>query len=389
MELQLLLKDLSDVVVAIHNPREDVDIDRGLMVLIPGIYPPGGRTYFCSYRDYAVLLKQNDLPANSIFFVSDCREASWANSLKEQDREFSVFLSCPLEKLVHIISQSVKQHLQDQPMQHYRRMQDAWTKIMQSERTDETDSAVLPFIRSLSNELKEYVSVIVIRQDPSFPQLHRPNRAQMLNELERLFPGQNLFPYEDQIIMLFSTSERAIEASHLKNLSELLQRLGYIAGVSNTGRNFYMLRTLASLAAETLTLSRKLESEHPYSNIFLYDDYSIYYILDLCVREYQRVHGHEDIIYLIRYDVIALYRYDKKNNTDLLDTLFCYLLSGRDINKTAQQQFLHRNSVLNRLRRIREITDLDLDDGRTQFSLILSCYIVQYYRKQLEHDIRV
>jgi hypothetical protein len=56
----------------------------------------------------------------------------------------------------------------------------------------------------------------------------------------------------------------------------------------------------------------------------------------------------------------------------LLDTLNAWLTSGGSINQTANAVHCHRNTVINRLRRIESITALDLADTTAQLELALA-----------------
>ena len=52
--------------------------------------------------------------------------------------------------------------------------------------------------------------------------------------------------------------------------------------------------------------------------------------------------------------------YDRAHGSDLLLTLGAFLAEGGNVTATADRLFLHRNSVLYRLRRIEELSGLDV-----------------------------
>ncbi len=72
---------------------------------------------------------------------------------------------------------------------------------------------------------------------------------------------------------------------------------------------------------------------------------------------------------------ILLTEYDQKNHTELFHTLCLYLMNERSLRKTAEQLFIHRNTVLYRLEKIYSLypVDLDMAEERTYllFSLLL------------------
>ena len=63
--------------------------------------------------------------------------------------------------------------------------------------------------------------------------------------------------------------------------------------------------------------------------------------------------------------------YDAQNQTELLKTLICYFKNDCNARITAKELFVHKNSVIYRVKRIEEITGLDLSDPEDRFNLQL------------------
>lgn len=68
----------------------------------------------------------------------------------------------------------------------------------------------------------------------------------------------------------------------------------------------------------------------------------------------------------------ALISYDEKNGTELLATLEAFFRCDASLRAAADSLYLHRNSMAYRLRRISEITGLDLDNLEDRFRLQLA-----------------
>jgi len=64
---------------------------------------------------------------------------------------------------------------------------------------------------------------------------------------------------------------------------------------------------------------------------------------------------------VIERKIGKLIQYDKENDSDLVKTLFYYLSSNGSLKETANQLYIHRNSVKYRIDRIKEIADIKLD----------------------------
>jgi hypothetical protein len=73
-----------------------------------------------------------------------------------------------------------------------------------------------------------------------------------------------------------------------------------------------------------------------------------------------------------------LSRYDRDSGANLYRTLETYLACSCSVKKTAEQLFIHRNSLDYRLLRIRELTGLDLGDSNVVFQLAMSYRIDRF-----------
>lgn len=67
----------------------------------------------------------------------------------------------------------------------------------------------------------------------------------------------------------------------------------------------------------------------------------------------------------------SLISYDQSHETELAKTLETYLYQRNDINKTASALHIHRNTLIYRLNKIRDLTEADIDDPETAWLLQL------------------
>lgn len=81
----------------------------------------------------------------------------------------------------------------------------------------------------------------------------------------------------------------------------------------------------------------------------------------------------------------GLYRYDAENNSEYCLTLYTYLSCSRSLKDTCERLFTHRNTVLYRMRRIREdfSIDPDLPEERTALLLSLCIALVRQGHEEL------
>ena len=77
-----------------------------------------------------------------------------------------------------------------------------------------------------------------------------------------------------------------------------------------------------------------------------------------------------------------LIEYDLKNNSKLVDTLKEYLANNCNVNKTSQAMFLHRNTLIYRLNKIKEVLKRDLEDSMERLNLFNGIIVGNYLNSQ-------
>ncbi|MDR1136201.1 MAG: PucR family transcriptional regulator ligand-binding domain-containing protein [Clostridiales Family XIII bacterium] len=74
-----------------------------------------------------------------------------------------------------------------------------------------------------------------------------------------------------------------------------------------------------------------------------------------------------------------LFEYDKRNNSDLVETLRIYLQNDGSVQETAKAIFAHRNTVSYRLNRIRSLIGNDLSTADDRFHMRLVFYVKELF----------
>lgn len=77
---------------------------------------------------------------------------------------------------------------------------------------------------------------------------------------------------------------------------------------------------------------------------------------------------------LIHPAIPAIKAYDAAHKTDYCRTLHCFLKNERRHQQTAEELFIHRNTLFLRLEKIQELWPLDLTDAEERFYLLFSFY---------------
>ncbi len=64
---------------------------------------------------------------------------------------------------------------------------------------------------------------------------------------------------------------------------------------------------------------------------------------------------------------------------NLRDVLYFYLMNGRSVSATAERLYLHRNTIMNKVKKIQSILNVDLEDRHVRQRLIFSCQVLRYF----------
>ena len=76
--------------------------------------------------------------------------------------------------------------------------------------------------------------------------------------------------------------------------------------------------------------------------------------------------------------VISLADYDRDYQTDLLKVLYTYLRQNCSLAHTAQAMNYHRNTILNKVNKIQEVTGINLSDAEWPEVLLFSCVVYEF-----------
>lgn len=86
---------------------------------------------------------------------------------------------------------------------------------------------------------------------------------------------------------------------------------------------------------------------------------------------------NHDINYFIRRDLISLAEQDKINGTEYFKTLKIFLFNFKDHLKTANDLFIHRNTLLYRLNKIEKILNFSFEDNNICLAYLNTLQILE------------
>ena len=144
--------------------------------------------------------------------------------------------------------------------------------------------------------------------------------------------------------------------------------INLMIGVGNSRAYLDEIKTSRNEAASALRAAEVSGSE---GNIFFYRDQGIYTLLS-------HVDDTRILDTYVEEKLGKLLQADELNDGKLSETLENYLNCSCNAKKTAEEMFLHRNTLNYRLKKIREILDCDLEKLDTCLELKLAFLIWRY-----------
>ena len=237
-------------------------------------------------------------------------------------------------------------------------------------------------LKQLKLAVTRYYHVVLLRLEYQQNQDAIPWNY-IIGRLERIFPFSNITTYRGDILILARKTKRGnrlpLDRSRLIPLLE--QFNGYI-GISNTSEFLTSLPPVYHQIEDALRIGRVMDPEQ---RIFYYEDYSMYQIIELAAEAASHRLNSRNLVHLCNNALIALMLYDKKNGTNLVEVLHVYLLNERNASETAKILYLHRNTMLYKIRKIEEILGDSLNDPVLRQRLLFSYDVLTYmnqYRKE-------
>lgn len=109
------------------------------------------------------------------------------------------------------------------------------------------------------------------------------------------------------------------------------------------------------------------------NGVTTFDQLGIYRILDTG-------QNHGDVVEFVHEWLGKLFDYDSQRNTNLVATLAQYLECGGSYGATATALMIHRSTLRYRLGRIREITEIDINDVDSRLNLHVATRVWQVLR---------
>ena len=176
--------------------------------------------------------------------------------------------------------------------------------------------------------------------------------------------------YEDRLLLLCNLG------LGLEGRDEECRRLAYIvrdnlfkSGISTEFSDFFQFPDYYRQAEAALYSGKECSSTQW---LFKFEDYALHYVLN-CGADTLPVRT------LIPASILELIRYDRTHDTSYYKTLLNYIEFDSHTAKAIDDLYIHRNTFKSRMKKIRELLDMDLDSPQERLYLMLIFRILKRY----------
>ncbi len=202
------------------------------------------------------------------------------------------------------------------------------------------------------------------KEHPSYRRLET-----LVHGLAHNFESAALVQARDTEVVIFSRLELRQGIEYARRIAESIRVQASVEfpneplaiGIGRSTDALMGLRDSYREARQALFMARRLADPNP----LYFGELNVYRLLF-------QLEYNPELVSFCNEIVGKLVEYDRTQGTDLLETLTSYFAHNGNLSQTAEALFVHRNTLLYRMDRIREISGHDLDNPETRLSLQLA-----------------
>lgn len=213
-----------------------------------------------------------------------------------------------------------------------------------------------------------YVVVLAGKVDPLTPE----SASQVENQLASILVHSLSAFYHGQLVLVLNRHEGEDVGDYAEGVLRRVAKVnGLSVGVSNAFGKLVDILFFYYQARDAITYGTVVSHAIDDHDLYHYRDYAYVQMLAELNKEH-------DLLAYCHPALRRLHDYDEEHGTELMETLFEYVQCAGSTTRASTMLSLHKNTLLYRLNRIREILGMDLSSGEDLFQLMLSYRVLLY-----------
>ncbi|MDO5410516.1 MAG: helix-turn-helix domain-containing protein [Lachnospiraceae bacterium] len=206
-----------------------------------------------------------------------------------------------------------------------------------------------------------------------------PDTALLLNnQIARIMPQCGFDTIDNNVVIIIS--DKDLNPTVIDILRKLNKKTDFLIGKSLKFYNIRQCRFFYNQARFAIRCARSSGIEMSCDILDFYD-YAIEFII--------RNNSTKEMITACHPDIIKLWKLDMEHQSERLKTFRVYLNNERSLISSAQELYIHRNTLVYRINRILEILTWDLNDVYTRDYMKLSIRILDIYGEDAASSLTI
>ena len=191
--------------------------------------------------------------------------------------------------------------------------------------------------------------------------------------LKQLIPRSEAILYQECVVVYVNVGSQLRPAYDFNRYYvEFMRDMNMKCAVSHVMRGLSNLPLQYLQASHALRIGQRVK---PHFWHFYFDDIAPYFIMEQSSRELPARA-------VCASEIVNLYQYDADNGTSFFQTVKAYLDCGQNLAKASDALFIHRTTLVYRLKKIREQFRCDFEDPLKRGYYIFSCWFLSYAANQ-------
>ncbi|MFA9422366.1 MAG: PucR family transcriptional regulator [Sedimentibacter sp.] len=233
-------------------------------------------------------------------------------------------------------------------------------------------------IKNGSLEFSSHIEVLVV-DISNYDFKHSIYARYLDSKLANLFPRSKSIYYNGDVIIINDRKSFPEGLGGKEKIREFLLENKLKMGMSNEFSSLEDCSIYYHQAKKSLKTGDILEPE---KCMYQYEDIQPYNFIYMAKEQIIKEDFYNDSLYMLKM-------YDDENSSELYKTLYIYLKNNHNITRTAEEMFIHRNTLRYRLEKIVDILGVDLDGNDISFKLYYAYKSMDFYKKIIEAQEKI
>ena len=226
--------------------------------------------------------------------------------------------------------------------------------------------------RNVRWDVRAHNRIVTVADPNGFIPVEKSQR--IAERFQHIIIGSRWTTYRHNIVFFVSRDKTdGLSRREIETLTDFLAASGLVAGVSMTFPD--LLESPKYYRQSMRAIDAALLVRKP-GRVFTYSEMLTFYAAHTLLKRH-------DVDEFCPEDIATIRSYDEVHGSELCATLEQYLLHVGDPVAAAEALHVHRNTLLYRINKIRELTGMDLSDGNERLAIQLYFRLAECHRGSL------